>query len=62
MQDPRTTSTEDGEVSIPTGHVRNGASMNPSTITVRRKAAKRTLPWKLAAGEIQLAAVITSAR
>jgi hypothetical protein len=54
MQDPPTTSTEDDEASIPTEHDRNGPSMNP-TITVRRKAAKRSLPWKLAADEIQLA-------
>jgi hypothetical protein len=54
MQGPPTTLTEDDEASIPTEHERNGPSMNP-TITVRRKAAKRTLPWKLAADEIQLA-------
>jgi hypothetical protein len=54
MQGPTTTPTEDDEASIPTEHERNGPSMNP-TITVRRKAAKRTLPWKLAADEIQLA-------
>jgi hypothetical protein len=54
MQGPPTTPTEDHVSSIPTTHERNGPSMNP-TITVRRKAAKRTLPWKLAADEIQLA-------
>jgi hypothetical protein len=54
MQGTPTTPTEDDEASIPTEHERSGASMNP-TITVRRKAAKRTLPWKLAADEIQLA-------
>ena len=54
MQGPPTTPTKDDVSSIPTTHERNGPSMNP-TITVRRKAAKRTLPWKLAADEIQLA-------
>jgi hypothetical protein len=54
MQGPSTTPTEDDEASIPTEHVRNGPSMN-RTFTVRRKAAKRTLPWKLTADEIQLA-------
>jgi hypothetical protein len=54
MQGPSLTPTEDDEASITTEHERNGPSMNP-TITVRRKAAKRSLPWKLTADEIQLA-------
>jgi hypothetical protein len=54
MQGLPSTPTEDALASIPTEYERNVASMNP-TITVRRKAAKRSLPWKLAADEIQLA-------
>jgi hypothetical protein len=54
MQGPHTTPTEDDEASIPTEHVRNGPNLN-RTFTVRRKAAKRTLPWKVTADEIQLA-------
>jgi hypothetical protein len=54
MHGPPATPTEDDEASIPTEHERNGPSINP-TIRVRRKAAKHTLPWKLAADEIQLA-------
>ncbi len=61
MQDPPTptpTPTEDdeAEASTPTEHVRNGLNTNLNrTFTVRRKAAKRTFPWKLRADEIQLA-------
>jgi hypothetical protein len=54
MQGPPTTPAEDDEASIKTEHEQNGPIMNP-TITVRHKAAKRTLPWKLAADEILLA-------
>jgi hypothetical protein len=53
MQDPPTP-TEDDEASIPTEHVRNGPNLN-RTFTVRRKAAKRILPWDLPIDEIQLA-------
>jgi hypothetical protein len=54
MQGPPTTPTEDDEASIPTEHVRNSPNLNRA-FTVRRKAAKRTIPWKLTADEIQLA-------
>jgi hypothetical protein len=54
MQGLPTTPTEDDAAKIPTEHERNGPRMN-RTFTVRRKAAKRTLPWKLTADEIQLA-------
>jgi hypothetical protein len=51
MQDP----TEEAEASIPTENVRDDPDLNQSrTFTVRRKAAKRTFPWDLAAGEINL--------
>jgi hypothetical protein len=53
MQVPPTP-TEDDEASLPTDHVRNGPNLN-RTLTVRRKAAKRTLPWDLTEDEIQLA-------
>jgi hypothetical protein len=57
MQDPPTpTEVDEAEASIPTEHVRNGLNLNQyPTFTVRRKAAKRTFPWKLRADEIQLA-------
>jgi hypothetical protein len=45
---------EDDLTSIPTEHVRDGPNLN-RTVTERRKAAKRTLPWDLTADEIQLA-------
>jgi hypothetical protein len=45
---------EDEEASIPTEHVQNGPNLN-RTFTVRRKAAKRILPWDLPVDEIQLA-------
>jgi hypothetical protein len=54
MQVPPTTPTEDDEASIPTEHVRNGPNQN-RTFTLRRKAAKRILPWDLPVDEIQLA-------
>jgi hypothetical protein len=49
MQGP----TEDDEASVPSEHVINGPNLN-RTFTVRRKAAKRILPWDLPADEIQL--------
>jgi hypothetical protein len=52
MQGPPTP-TEDDEASIPTENVRNGSNMN-RTVAVRRKAAKRTLPWGLEAGQLNL--------
>jgi hypothetical protein len=55
MQGPPTTPTEDDDASIPTEHVRNGPNLIEHSQSVRRKAAKRTLPWKLTADEIQLA-------
>jgi uncharacterized protein (DUF2237 family) len=59
MQDPPTpTEDDEAEASTPTEHVRNGPNTNLNqypTFTVRRKAAKRTFPWKLRADEIQLA-------
>jgi hypothetical protein len=48
------TPTEDDEASLPTEHVRNGPNLN-RTFTVRRKVAKRILPWDLPMDEIQLA-------
>ena len=51
-----TPTTEDDAASIPAEHVRNGPDLNQyPTFTVRRKAAKRTFPWDLAAGEIHFA-------
>jgi hypothetical protein len=47
--------TEDDEASIPTEHIRNGRHPNRTFTTVRRKAAKRILPWDLPIDEIQLA-------
>jgi hypothetical protein len=52
MQDPPTP-TEDNEASVPSEHVLSGPNLN-RTFTVRRKAAKRILPWDLPADEIQL--------
>jgi hypothetical protein len=49
MQGP----TEDDEASVPSEHVTKGPNLN-RTFTVRRKAAKRILPWDLPADEIQL--------
>jgi hypothetical protein len=49
------TPTEDDVAPIPTElHVRNSPNLN-RTFTVRRKAAKRILPWDLPIDEIQLA-------
>jgi hypothetical protein len=47
------TPTEDGEASVPSEHVLSGPNLN-RTFTVRRKAAKRILPWDLPVDEIQL--------
>jgi hypothetical protein len=56
MLDPPSPPTEDDEASVPTEHVRNDPNLNQyPTITVRRKAAKRTFPYDLKADEIQLA-------
>jgi hypothetical protein len=49
MQGP----TEEAEASIPTVKVEEDPNLNV-TIAVRRKAAKRTLPWALVAGELDL--------
>jgi hypothetical protein len=52
-------STEEAEASIPTEHMGEGSD-DPDdpdlnvTVVVRRKAAKRTSPWDLAAGELIL--------
>jgi hypothetical protein len=53
MQGPITTLNEDDEASIPTEFLRNGPNLN-RTFTVRRKAAKRILPWDLTTGELHL--------
>jgi hypothetical protein len=52
---------EEASASIPPEHVRsslnenlNGTTVTIHTATVTRKAAKRTLPWDLAAGELDL--------
>jgi hypothetical protein len=47
MQEP----TEEVEASISTENVRDGPNLN-NAFTGRRKAAKRTFPWDLAAGEV----------
>jgi hypothetical protein len=52
MQAPPTL-TEDGEASIPIEIVSNSSNMN-RTVALLRKAAKRTLPWDLAAEELLL--------
>jgi hypothetical protein len=49
MQEP----TEDDDAPIPPETVSNDSNMN-HTVIVRRKAAKRTLPWGLAAEELDL--------
>jgi hypothetical protein len=54
MQGFPTIPTEDDAGSIPTECVRNGPNLN-CTFTVRRRAAKRTVPGDLPADEIQLA-------
>jgi hypothetical protein len=46
--------TEDNEASILTENAREDPKLN-RTVAVRRKAAKRTLPWDLAARELLLA-------
>jgi hypothetical protein len=48
MQEP----TEGAEASISTENVREDPNLN--LVAVRRKAAKRTLPWDLKAGELDL--------
>jgi hypothetical protein len=45
------TPTEDDDAPIPPDTVSNDANTNPS-VRLRRKAAKRTLPWDQAAGEL----------
>jgi hypothetical protein len=54
MQGPTITTPNEDDASIPTEYVRNGPNLN-RTFTVRRKAAKRILPWDLPIDEIQLA-------
>jgi hypothetical protein len=54
MQRP-STPAEDDEAAVPTEHVRNGSNLiTNGTFTVRRKAAKRTLPCGLVAGGLNL--------
>jgi hypothetical protein len=52
MQGPPTP-TENNEASVPMENVRDDPDLN-RTVSLRRKAAKRTLPWDLAAGELDL--------
>jgi hypothetical protein len=47
-------STEEAEASIPTEPVPDGPPPSGGTVMSRRKAAKRSLPWDLAAGELNL--------
>jgi hypothetical protein len=49
MQNP----ASQAETSIPTEYVINGPNLN-RTVTVRRKATKRTFPWDQAAGELNV--------
>jgi hypothetical protein len=49
MQEPN----EEVEASIPPLNVRDDPDLN-RTFTARRKAAKRTLPWDLKSGELEL--------
>jgi hypothetical protein len=49
MQEP----TEDDEASVSTENGREDPSIN-QTVAVRRKAAKRSLPWDLKAGELHI--------
>jgi hypothetical protein len=57
MQGP---TTEEAEASVSTEHVREGPDTVTSqntvngSVAVRRKVAKRTLPWDLSAGELDL--------
>jgi hypothetical protein len=51
MQNP--TDQAEAQAPIPIKTVSNGADMN-CTVVARRKAAKRTLPWDLKAGELYL--------
>jgi hypothetical protein len=51
---PANTSTDQVEASIPTENVTDSPNVN-RTVTVRRKAAKRILPWDLPIEEIKLA-------
>jgi hypothetical protein len=44
---------EEAEASISTANEEEDPNLNP-TVAVRRKAAKRTLPWDLSAGELDL--------
>jgi hypothetical protein len=52
MQAPPTLTEDEDEAPVPPETESNDASMN--TGIVRRKAAKRTLPWDLNAGELDL--------
>jgi hypothetical protein len=54
MREP-TEKAQEVEASISTENVREGPDENLNrTVAARRKAAKRTLPWDLAAGELNL--------
>jgi hypothetical protein len=46
-------SSEEAEASIPTENEEEDPNLN-RTFAVRRKAAKRTLPWDLVAGELNV--------
>jgi hypothetical protein len=53
MQAPPITPAEDDQASIPPEHVRSSPNLNRA-VTLRRTAAKRTLPWDLRANELEL--------
>jgi hypothetical protein len=53
MQGPPNPTKED-EASIPTELVPDGPHSSGGTVMLRRKAAKRTLPWDLVEGELDL--------
>jgi hypothetical protein len=58
---PANLSTDQAEASIPMETVSNGPNLNP-TVTVYRKATKRTFPWDKAAGELNVRSPSTKAR
>jgi hypothetical protein len=51
MQGPPTP-TEGDKAPFPMETVSNGSQLSDGTVALRRKAAKRTLPWDLKAGEL----------
>jgi hypothetical protein len=53
MQSPPTPATEEAVASIPTENARDSPNLNHA-VRSRRKAAKRSLPWNLVAGELHL--------